>query len=289
MAERLFGDATQEEVDTLFLRMGEQLMPMFNGCVVPILREENEAPIQTGTGTLFAVGSYRFLVTAEHAAAFSTQQRKQLYICDTPLGSDWVPLAGIIHSEKKFDVALWELSPWVVEKIPNRQFLTVHHADRARLRTGKGVYYVHGYPFCWSAADRNEMTVEVKAFTYGTRLYDGPTDALDGYDPRIHLLLEISADCSDGTGTGRRPQLPSNLGGISGSSIWQAYSQGLPPSAWSVNNVVIVAVQTAVYRQGAIARGTCWAVVHEMLWRQYPGLRVPLSIATPAPGQSLPY
>jgi hypothetical protein len=269
------------DLDQFLETIGEAVMPLLSRSVVPILREEQGRPVQTGTGTLFRVASHHFLVTAAHVTNYCTENRLQPYICDATSSSPVVALEGTIHSERQLDVALWGLSTRVVEQLPNRLFLNLLYTDRARLFLGDGFYYLHGYPGVWSSADEANATVEAKAFTYGTTLYKGNTDYLDGYNPHIHMILAVSQNCSDGTKSGIRPTLPGRLQGISGSSIWKVYHEGTAPAAWSLDHVRIVGVQTGVYKSGAIVRGTAWLVVHQMLWRQYPELHPALSVITP--------
>jgi hypothetical protein len=212
---------------------------------------------------------------------YCEKKDKQPYICDTPLGSPGVPVLGTIHMSHKFDVAVWELGREVVDQLPNRRFLTVLHADRAGLFDGNGLYYVHGYPGCWSSVDEGKEVVEVRALTYCTTPYSGDTRLLSGYDPKLHVLLAVSKNCSYGTNAASRPVFPPELGGISGSSIWKAYHEGTQPAEWSIDDLKIVAVGTHVYGDCEIVRGTRWAVVNQILWQQYPELRQSLSIITP--------
>jgi hypothetical protein len=82
--------------------------------------------------------------------------------------------------------------------------------------------------------------------------------------------------------TGTESELPQSLKGISGCSIWQAYYEGLPSKTWTVDDAVVVAVQTGTYRKGTVVRGTRWWLIEKVLEKNYPDLKAPLSLVTPA-------
>jgi hypothetical protein len=272
--------ATPTEARAFIARMDKALLPLFNSSVVPIFGEQNGVAIQCGTGTLFRVADRSFMVTASHVADIRTIYDIQLYVCDARPGAEGIPLAGALHSERNLDVAVLELSPEIVHRLPNRKFLTVHHADRAGNRITKGWYCVHGYPNCWSKPIPEEQKTEVKGFTYGTVLYEGDASKFGEYNPEIHVLLTVpsdgNVDCH-----GASHDMPKSLEGISGCSIWQAYYEGLPNKEWTPDDAMVVAVQTGTFQRGTVVKGTRWFVVNEILHRKYPDLEKPLSLITP--------
>jgi hypothetical protein len=268
------------EAREFIARMDAALMPLFTKCVVPIYGDHNGVPIQCGTGTLFRVAGYSFLVSACHVTNLARRD-VQLYISDAVPGARGIALEGNLHSENNLDVSVWHLAPQVVAELPNRQFLTIHHADRADLRVTRGWYYVHGYPNCWSDPRPDEQKTTVKAFTYGTTLYQGDTGTFEGYDPKLHVLLTAPKD-GNVDSHGAETEIPASLKGISGSSIWQAYYEGLPSRSWTADDAVVVAVQTGVYRGGTVVRGTRWWIIEKILSKNYPGLAGPLSLMTPS-------
>jgi len=269
-----------EESRAFIDRMGTSLMPLFGRCVVPIYRERKGEPVQWGTGTLFRVADYSFLVSACHVTDLVRHEGIQLYITDTPPGSPGIALEGKLHSEANLDVSVWELTPRVVAELPNRQFLTIHHADRADLRVTRGWYYIHGYPNCWTDPRPYEKEITVKGFTYGAILYEGDTSTFDGYNPELHVLLTVPKDKNIDS-KGAETELPESLKGISGCSIWQAYYEGLPSRTWTVDDAVVVAVQTGAYQKGTVVRGTRWWLIEKILATNYKDLEGPLSLVTP--------
>ena len=273
-----------EDTRDFINRMGSSLIPVFTKCVVPIYGEKEGEPVQCGTGTLFKVAGRSFLVSACHvtnlARDSATWKAIQLYITDSPQGSPGIALEGNLHSEPNLDLSIWELTPRVVAEVPNRQFLTVQHADRADLRVKRGWYYIHGYPNCWTDPQPEEKKIMIKAFTYGAILNDGDTSTFDGYKPELHVLLTLPKD-NNIDSTGAETELPRSLKGISGCSIWQAYYEGLPSKTWTVDDAVVVAVQTGTYKKGTVVRGTRWWLIEQILAKKYPELQGPLSLVIP--------
>lgn len=271
---------TPPETREFIARMDAAMMPLFNECVVAIYAEHKGIPIQCGTGTLFRVADYSFLVSACHVTNLA-RKGVQLYVSDAVPKAPGIPLEGNLHSENNLDVSVWHLAPQVVAELPNRKFLTLHHADRADLRVTSGWYYLHGYPNCWSDPRPEEQKTTVKAFTYGTVLYQGDTSTFGGYNPDIHVLLtaprEGNVDSHD-----TETEMPTSLRGISGCSIWQAYYEGLPSRSWTVDDAVVLAVQTGVYGGGTVVRGTRWWIIEKILSKNYPDLEGALSLMTPS-------
>jgi hypothetical protein len=274
------GKLTPEEVDAFLARMTAALQPIFAKCVVPICGERGGVAVQCGTGTLFRVADVSFLVTASHVTENARERGYQLAVCDAAPGAPGIPLYGRWHGHTNFDVAVWELPSDVVNELPNRMFLTVHHADRANRRPKNGVYYVHGYPDLLTNVNTAEQKVSLMPFTYAAGIYKGETSGLPDYDPQLHLLLDTNKEDVRRVDEGNAP-IPSRFNGMSGCSIWQAYYEGLSSKHWTTNDAVVVAVQTGVYKGGTVVRGTRWWVVDQIIRHNYPELAGPLAITTP--------
>lgn len=269
-----------EETRAFIARMDKDLMPVFKKCVLPIYAHYKDGLVQCGTGTLFRVADRSFLVSASHVTDLGAKRGIQLYITNSVPGSSEVALEGALHSERNLDVSVWELPSTVVNALPDREFLSIHRADRADLRITPGWYHIHGYPNCWSDPRPDERKIVVKPFTYGTILYSGDTTSFAGYDSRIHILLEVTKQRNVDS-EGAETEMPHSLRGISGCSIWQSYYQGLPSKQWTADDAIVVAVQTGVYQNGAVVRGTRWWVIEQIISKNYPDLRGPMEIVTP--------
>jgi hypothetical protein len=265
------------EARAFIRRMDNALMPLFSRCVLPLYGDHRGVPLQCGTGTLFRVADISFLVTASHVTDLAAKQGVQLYISDSLPSSPGLPLEGRLHSERNVDVAVWQLPDQVVCQLANRTFLTVHQADRTDAPLKRGWYCIHGYPGSWSKVNANHSRATVKAFTCGTVLFDEDTSSFAGYDPRVHLLLSVPSKGAIDS-DGEEADLPESLKGISGSSLWQAYYEGLASNHWTVDDSTVVAVQTGTYANGTVVRGTRWWVVDEIIRKNYPTLAGPLSL-----------
>lgn len=274
------GKLTPEEVNAFLARMTAALQPIFAKCVVPICGERDGIAKLCGTGTLFRVADVSFLVTASHVTEQARELGYQLAICDAVPGAPGIPLYGRRHGHANFDVVVWELPSEVVDELPNRSFLTVHHADRSNRRPTKGVYYVHGYPAQLADANETEQKVSLLPFTYAAGICQGDISGLPNYDPQLHLLLDINKDGAHRADEGNAP-IPSRFDGMSGCSIWQAYYEGLSSKHWTTNDAVVVAIQTGVYKEGTIVKGTRWWVVDQIIRHNYPELAGPLSLVVP--------
>jgi hypothetical protein len=207
-----------------------------------------------------------------------------LFICDEKIGREKtpsIPLHGTVVGHPTFghDVAIFKLPSEVVKSLTNRKFLSVHRTDRENRRIIPGYYSVFGYPERWSDPDLNALKLKLCPIAILSELYTGETSALQNYDPRCHLLLKSSPD-RNGNLVGQSPAPPDNLGGISGCPIWQLYYEGLPSKLWTPNDAVVVGVQTGVYRNGTIIKGTRWWVVEAIIRHAYPELLGSLDLVT---------
>ncbi len=277
------GTLTPDEIRAFQQRMLAALQPIVVKSVVPITYSRNGSLGIRGTGTLFRVANKSFLVTASHVVDDAEKQGFELAICDLAASPTPLPLHGRIqsHGHRAYDVAIWELPLDVVDALPNRTFITVHHADRENRRPPRGWCCVLGFPESFASADleKNKLTVN-PPFTFGAETYEGATNSLGDYDPRLHILLHTppeGARCEvDGP-----PPIPTRLNGMSGCSIWQAYYEGLLSKHWTPDDAVVVAVQTGVYKNGTIVKGTRWWVVDQIIRKCYPELAGPLSLVVP--------
>lgn len=287
---------TPEEVDQFLRRMTAELKPIFHASTTPIqfVDPEGFTGGVAGTGTLVRVADKFLLVTAWHVFADARDRGCDLWISDAPKdyrnGSKvpGVPLAGLIHGDIGRDVAAMELGGAAVEAMRNRQFLTWHHTDRLTRPPLRGAYYVHGYPDEISKTNAHshngngvqKVSAVNTDFTVCAGLYAGATGSFPGYDPYCHILLDadpIGLQVVEGT----RDDVPSRLHGMSGCAIWRGYYEGISSRHWTTNDASIVAVQTGVYNNGAIIKGTRWWVVDRIIRDAYPELAGPLDLAVP--------
>ena len=266
---------------TFISHMAESMRPTFAASVLPIWSSHADLPIQVGTGTLLRVGDRRFLVTAEHVTALATQHDYPLYISDALPGAANLQLEGPLKKSKRFDVSVLELRADIVARLPNRVFLTTGSFERTEARPKDGWYIVHGYPHESSKVDNAQMKGTATSFTYGTHPYRGDTSNLENYDAEVHFLLAYSRQGADSV-TGEIATGPSNLEGISGSSIWHTIYPGVKSSNWTPDDAKVVGVQTCLYRKSGAIRFTKWWVVNQIIRDSYPDLAYALDIWSPS-------
>lgn len=227
-------------------------------CTVPLIRESESQAYILGTGTLFAVNSQHYLVTAAHVLEerIALNQLEQIGI---RLGetSKEVSNLGKCHIETfqpigPFDAAIirFEQPELIAALQSGWRFLTP--TDLSPIREATSKCFVAGYPVAWS--QKMGWDFSSKFFCYGSRLLgEAPAEARDvreGLD--IFLEHQESGEDLDGA-LGKAP----NLAGVSGASIWGVL-QGSDESAEA--RLRVIGVETDC-RPGSYIRGKNWKLV----------------------------
>jgi|GEM_PF-1451127 len=266
--------------------VGDRLFPKMSGSTVAIVGIDPSAfhehgnivsvtgeriAIQTGTGTLFRIGSKVFIITAAHVleAIESRGHTPGTWSDDPP---SFQPLTGKLQrTNEVLDVAVFSITKDVERNLNHKQFLSLADVDFSA-DLGDGWYFLHGLPYHRSHPSRDLITTFQSDFTYRTSCYRGPTTGFLNYDPEFHLVLEMSNEsqfADDQSSAGARPE----LGGISGCSIWLGFSESHLMDEWSPALAKVAAVQTKIYTEKHVVQGTRWAAVAMVIWKHYPGLR----------------
>ncbi len=119
-------------------------------------------------------------------------------------------------------------------------------------------------------------------FQYGTFALGGSASGLDGYNPARHFLLEASPEVLlDHTGKethfrtrgGHPAQMPADLAGVSGCSVWMIGDLRSPVESWSQDRARLVGVETSVYGKRGAIKATRWNAVTTLLYTAVPLLR----------------
>ncbi len=272
-----------EEVLAFHQRMWSDLQPKFRRCVLPIQASDGSRSGVIGTGTLFRVAEKSFLVSAHHVFTQATTNDYGLSLHDLCPDSDAppLPLVGRVVFSAAYDVAVMELSPEIVAGLPNRTFLSVHEADRMSRRPAGGVFALFGYPSV-QVTPRENLDLLIMPLGHFSNRFIGPNESFEDFDPRSHLLVDGERNGRQLDSTGR--PLPGSLKGMSGCSIWHVYFPGLSLKHWTPDDVVIVGVQTGVYKNGTVIKGTRWSVVDQLIRKTYPELSGPLDLHIPMSG-----
>lgn len=264
-----------------FQAMAGELFPLVNQSVTPVAalpRGSNE-PLPLGTGTLFAVGSTHFLVTAAHVLA-----KVETYGecgCAFGVGEDEdvgtrlhpVPLTGTAHRvDDPFDIGVIELDESSVSALVGRRFL--RHTDVALRPEPGGGAWVVGFP--------QEYIRDVPArgrgfapLSLATTILVGDDVAIENFDPECHFLLNADPSGLVQEVEGSPASLPRFYYGISGCAVWQVWWPSVDhwPTEWRTKKVKIVGVQTSSYRKPPVLKATYWGHVARLIYQQWPDLR----------------
>jgi len=249
---------------------------------------------QFGTGTLFRIADQCFIVTAGHVIKEAHKYDKSL--CVTGPNCSFVRVHGnwICSAEGQygtfvdpFDVAVLPLDSAAVDRLSDKLFLRLDDASFSK-DLSSAIFCLFGYPALLSQPSTNPDTrLLLKPFQYATYAFEGPTDALGGYQPRFHLLL--GARLSESTDIDGKPisfrdrqgtpvEFPRGLRGISGCSVWKIGDRRRPMEEWNKKSPRIVAVQTSVYHDHQIIKATRWVAVSTLLHEAFPELRPAMAL-----------
>jgi hypothetical protein len=259
-------------------------------CTVPIVIAHNGAIHQFGTGTLFRIADYFFLVTAGHVIKDACKHGKTLGIGASDKGS-FIALTGDsqVSSAGQYgttadplDIALHRLPSDAVARIEQKRFLLFADIEFDE-QSPTAVYMLFGFPSVWSSKSSSAAErVAYKALEYTTFRYNRDTAILKEYQERLHLLLDAElSQSTDQKGTpaafldfnGVVVPFPRGLGGISGCSVWRIGDLTIDISDWRIEQSRLVAVQTGVYHSERVIKATRWIAVSTLIHEAYPELR----------------
>lgn len=250
---------------------------------------------QIGSGTLLAVADLRFVLTAAHVVREAVRHDLTLGIsCGmngqfTAVPGNWILSAGSDKdsNDDKYDVALHQLNDYQISRLGQGEFVRIADASFAT-DLSSGYFVVTGFPGMWSTVlDGAEDTMKTKLLQYGTWAFSGSTSALGGYDAAQHFLLEAAPlEVLDHTGkpasfrtrTGAPAQMPTDLRGISGCSVWMIGDLAKPVATWSKGASRIVGIETGVFPTRKAIKATRWNAVTTLLYNAFPILRSSIEI-----------
>jgi hypothetical protein len=251
---------------------------------VPILVNQG-SPQQHGTGTLVRLADHFFLVSAAHVLLPALEHKIPLYLG----AGKSLPLRTkdfVYTTEKQphhggcdpYDIVVWRLEDALVSSLGTGRFLDQTDLEPSPDLSG-GIFLVFGYPSEWSAlAQADPKTIEQAPIGLLTAPYAGSVQ-FDGYDPEINILLNYGVDITPGAGNDH--PLPSQLGGISGCSIWKLHNEQNDKASWNPNDVKVVGIQTGRCRKAPALKGTTWLYVLGMIAKQWPGLAPCMQLSLP--------
>lgn len=257
---------------------------------IAIVGSSNGIVRQIGTGTLLAVADMRFVVTAAHVILEAQKCQFTVGISGGS-GGFFTALTGqcilsksseIRGGEDKHDFALYLLDDRQVSRLDDVEYVRI--ADVSfNAEFANSLFVITGFPGMWSTqlAGGDEI-MKFKILQYGTYSFTGSTSALDGYDPTQHFLLQATpSELLDHEGksttfrsrSGHPAQFHSDLGGISGCSVWLVGNFSTSIDRWTKQNCKLVGVETGVFQKRGAIKATRWGAVASLLHKAFPTLR----------------
>jgi hypothetical protein len=213
-------------------RLAERELTPFpkTACVRILSSADGKVFRSHATGSLFAIGGLRFLVTAAHIfdddppplwIENAVQKRRM-----TLVGRRWR-----VDDDGAIDLAFVQLGELLTERLEGMRFLTMQDVE-PRIAPAH-IFAVAGFP-----AELNISGTAPFLFCYTTNFFAGPTTGIR-YDPSTDLLLKYDLSFSagvDGTPAG----MPDRLHGMSGCPVWMLD----PTQSLDASSLRLVGVQT---------------------------------------------
>lgn len=224
------------------------------------------------SGTLFAVGSQHFLITAGHVVNEIRESGCELRIGmgnpsrPQPIGANDDAMAVDAIN----DVAVIRLPSDLIPRLYGSRFLQLENiALNADLEDWRCVLF--GYLATGTQPNKDYSELLLHNFMHWTTKYEGHVNA-DSYDRSRHLLVEyhpMGWSIRDGIPC----DSPKSLQGLSGSSLWRIFKPKHIEDGWTTDTAKVVAVENVVY-DDRIVRCTRWELVLPLLARFEPSIDV---------------
>lgn len=244
---------------------------------------------QIGSATLLAVADAKFVVTAAHVIIQAKEHNMTIGISGRPdngitaLTGNWIVTSSTSNlSKDQHDIAIYTLTSQESDQLSQGNFIRISDISFSS-DLSAGYFLVCGYPGMWSSAPSEaETQIKSKLLQYGTYSYSRSVKGLNGYDPERHVLLEAKHGelfdhegkiTSFRTRSGYWADMPRDLAGISGCSVWMIGSMNAELKNWDINSARIIGVETGVFEQAGAIKITRWNAVLTLLHSAFPKLR----------------
>ncbi|QDU27567.1 hypothetical protein ETAA8_26550 [Anatilimnocola aggregata] len=264
--------------DGLFNVILDRLTPIMQSYSTPILAAYGGKVYQHATGTLFAFGSHRFLVTASHAIKQylrGKQHYKDLVLLVENGAGKLVRLYGQYNATETandtssnqhaadgddLDIAVWKLHEKTIDSLTGKSYLNRGSISISADVTS-GVYFLVGYPTEWSSSDLNALMINLTPMPLITGPLEAP-ERVPSFNPNLHMLMDLDppAPC------------PKSLEGISGCAVWRLSTTQLSP-AWTPDEMKVVGIQTGIFSKHGAIKATKWKYVIRCLVQLVPDIR----------------
>jgi hypothetical protein len=274
-------------------KVGSQVPRWAWDSVVSIVLSSERSLHQFATGALFQVADQRFVVTAAHAIRIAAGHGKTIGItCGSnsfmSASGNWICSEPFQYGsvEDPFDIAVYRIPDELVPRFNRQRFIQLSEVNFDVLSSG--VFVLFGYPDIWAVPSRSDdEKLKIKPLEYTAIGYGGNLASLEGYQPKLHFLLDADSkgiSLSDGSrtelrkGDGSPAAFPRDLKGISGCPVWLVGDQRVPAGDWQSLPVGLAGVQTGVYQESGVIRVTRWIAVTTLIHEVFPELRCALTI-----------
>jgi len=265
--------------------------PMMERSIIPIVVSTTGGRTAHGTGTYFAIGETRFIVTAAHVLKQAHDTNAQLYFPGLMSGKpSFCPMKGYaawskdkVHAHRP-DVAAWRFTDPSVTPPAGRVPIRLEDIDRDPPGESD-VYCVAGFPVAHNQHIKTGENGPCTAIKLYAGRYEGSTDTLrceDGetrINPESHLLLNGRTKTLEPV-LGNNVPLP-ELGGVSGGQIWRLTVSN--EGGRTQTRAALHAVQTGDFKNGRIIKGTKWPFVLQIIFAVWPELRPAAALLIPKP------
>lgn len=274
-------------------KLGSQVPRWAWDSVVSIVLSSKRALYQFATGSLFQVADQQFVVTAAHSLRIAAVYGKTIVIsCGSdsfmsPSG-DWICSAPFQYGsvEDPLDIAVYRIPDELVARFNRQRFIQLSEVNFDVLPSG--VFVLFAYPGIWAAPSRSDdEKLKIKPLEYTAIAYSRDLAAVEGYQPKLHILLDADSKeitLSDGSrtelrkGDGSQAVFPKDLKGISGCPVWLVGDQRVPIGDWQSLPVGLAGVQTGVFQESGAITVTRWIAVTTLIHEAFPELRCVLTI-----------
>src|ERR1700733_968912 len=228
-------------------KVGSQIPRWVWDSVVSIVLSSKKTLYQYATGTLFQVADQRFVVTAAHSIRLASGYGKTIGVA---CGSDsfmstsgnWICSEPFQYGsvEDPFDIAVYRIPDESVPRFNQQRFIQLSEVSFDVLSSG--IFVLFGYPGIWSVPSRSDNEkLKIKPLEYMAIGYGGDLSSIEGYQPKLHFLLDADSkgiSLADGSraelrkSDGSRATFPRDLKGISGCPVWLAGDQRVSVGDW---------------------------------------------------------
>ncbi len=280
---------SSKQVAALFKRFENEAGPICERATVAIYGLQNDRIIKNRTGVLFRIADVTFVLTASHELKemvdgkipilVSWDGRKSpIPLIDAQfLTTEWESRVG--HKDVVRDVAAIRLSDSCAKEIiaGGQSPLTLRDVCVEQDRS-PAFFMMHGLPNAWFRVGLKGPTCQPLRYVAGIWPKDHSKAATIGYDPKVHLLLDLKRE-SFAPSLGRKVKLPGHSGivGVSGCGIWRLCGEQQLTS-WNADQCKLVAIQHRFYEEPGYIHTTWIQHALERIFLEYPELKKATSI-----------